>query len=76
MLKKTQTFPTSYLIKQLPTATVFIDKKFNIVHASDRWISIFSQHKVNVACQNLFKLFPELIVKWKKVLKKGLKENK
>ena len=29
----------NYLIRQLPTATVFINKKFEVVHASDKWVA-------------------------------------
>lgn len=73
MHKGSQTLSTSYLIKQLPSATVFIDKKFNIVHASDRWVSAFCQDEVDIFGKNLFNLFPELSFKWKKVLENCFK---
>jgi len=68
MNKGSKTLSTSYLVKQLPSATVFIDKTFSIVHASDKWIGIFSQNEVDIFGKNLFVVLPELSTKWKKVL--------
>lgn len=75
MLKDPQTSSTSYLIKQLPTATVFINLKFQIIHVSDKWISTFSQNRLSVNGQSLFKIFPQIDVKWKKVLQDCFKGN-
>ena len=41
MLRETRTPYNDYLIKQLPVSTVFVDKKYKIVHASDKWIADF-----------------------------------
>ncbi len=68
MNRGSKTLSTSYLVKQLPSATVFIDKTFSIVHASDKWIGIFSQNEVDIFGKNLFVVLPELSTKWKKVL--------
>ncbi|MFS4457258.1 PAS domain S-box protein [Maribacter sp. 2304DJ31-5] len=68
MLKDPQIFSTSYLIKQLPTCAIFIDKKFKIIHASDKWINTFSQHKIDVYGKSLFRIFPDLDKKWKVVI--------
>lgn len=68
MLKDSQTFSTSYLIKQLPTAVVFINKQFKIVHVSDKWTDIFKHEGIDVYGKNLFKICTTLSPKWKPVL--------
>lgn len=68
MLKDPQIQPTSYLIKQLPTLTVFIDRTFNIVHASDKWTATFGKEDNNTLGKNIFDVFPDVSHKWKKVL--------
>lgn len=73
MLKDSQTFSTSYLIKQLPTAIVFINKQFKIVHVSDKWTEMFSQEGIAVTDQNLFTVYPQLSNKWKPVLRECFK---
>lgn len=68
MLIGPQTQSTSYLIKQLPTLTVFIDREFKIIHASDQWLYTFGEKSNTIFGQCLFKVFPELSIKWKSVL--------
>ncbi|MBQ4916176.1 PAS domain-containing protein [Maribacter sp. MMG018] len=68
MLKDPQIQPTSYLIKQLPTLTVFIDRTFKIVHASDKWTITFGKDNNNTLGKSIFDVFPEVSHKWKKVL--------
>ena len=41
MLKRSQIDPNNYLIKQLPKATAFLNKKLEVVYASDLWIKDF-----------------------------------
>ncbi|HET8736357.1 MAG TPA: PAS domain-containing protein [Pricia sp.] len=41
MIQGSPTTTHSYLIKQLPKATVFVNERFEIVHASDQWIADF-----------------------------------
>ena len=41
MLKRSQIDPNNYLIKQLPKATAFLNKKLEVVYASDLWINDF-----------------------------------
>ncbi len=41
MLKGSPASTHSYLIKQLPTAMVFVNERFEVVHASDQWITDF-----------------------------------
>ncbi len=68
MKRGSPTLSTSYLVKQLPSATVFIDKTFSIAHASDRWVNTFGKEEVDIYGKNLFELLPELSTKWKNVL--------
>ena len=68
MLKGSRTFSASYLIKQLPTAIIFIDRQFNIVHVSDKWTAFFKQEGVDVCGENIFKICPDLSPKWKPIL--------
>lgn len=72
MLKDFQTISTSFLVKQLPTATLFVDTKLRVVYASDKLISLFCDEKVNFVGQSLFTIFPELDSKWETVLKECL----
>ncbi len=73
MLKENKTISTSFLVKQLPTATLFVDMKLNIVYASDKLTSLFCDDRINIAGQSLFTIFPELNLKWKDVLTECLK---
>lgn len=41
MLKNPLSTTNNYLIKQLPRATVFVNERFEVVHASDQWIADF-----------------------------------
>ncbi|RRQ47744.1 PAS domain S-box protein [Maribacter algicola] len=69
MLLGPQIRSTSYLIKQLPTLTVFIDCDFRIIHASDKWLSTFGESSNAIFGRNLFEIFPDLSIKWQSVLK-------
>ncbi len=60
---------TSYLIKQLPTLTVFIDRDFKIIHASDKWLFTFGENSGAILGRSLFDIFPDLSIKWQTVLK-------
>lgn len=68
MLKGLKIQSTSYLIKQLPTLTVFVDTDFNIIHASDKWLFTFGEKSTSTIGDSLFSVFSELNSKWKKVL--------
>ncbi|TLP81021.1 sensor histidine kinase [Maribacter sp. ACAM166] len=74
MIKVPQTSSTSYLIRQLPTPTAFIDTNYNIVHTSEKWMNIFNNNEsYNTA--SLFTAFPNLSSKWKKELENCFKGN-
>ncbi|WP_420321866.1 PAS domain-containing protein [Flagellimonas sp.] len=49
-MKAIETYPHTYLIKQLPKPTVLIDRRLNLIAASDSWCSIF--HVQPDACEN------------------------
>jgi len=68
MSKVPPTLSAAYLIKQLPTATVFVDREFCIAYASDKWVTSYSQDEIDILGKNIFKLLPELSNKWEKVL--------
>ncbi|SIR36028.1 PAS domain-containing sensor histidine kinase [Maribacter ulvicola] len=59
---------TSYLIRQLPSPTAFIDTNYNIVQTSDKWTSIFNKKNESSNSKSLFDVFPNLSHKWKMVL--------
>jgi len=58
----------SYLIKQLPKATVFIDAKLDVVHVSDKWISYFNYSKIDLIGKNIFQLFDSVSKEWHQVI--------
>lgn len=73
MLKGSQTLSSNYLIKQLPKATVFVNKRLQIVHASDSWITYFNFSNDTVFGKNINELFGEISKDWKTVLNDCLK---
>lgn len=66
---------TYYLIRQLPTATVFIDNKCTIVHASDKWNSTFYLTNEKGIGKSIFSVFPDLSPKWKLILEQCFNGN-
>lgn len=58
----------SYLIKQLPKATVFINTKFQVVHVSDLWISYFNYSQIDLLGKNIFELFDSVSKEWHQVI--------
>jgi len=68
MIKVPQLSNTSYLIRQLPAPTAFIDTNYNIVQTSDKWTSIFNKNNECYNSNSLFAVFPNLSHKWKMVL--------
>lgn len=68
MLKDFKIASAAFLIKQLPSRTVFIDKKYKVVYASDKWINTYTELPMDPHGQGLFSLFKYLDSKWKLVL--------
>ncbi|MFC2148137.1 PAS domain S-box protein [Bacteroidota bacterium] len=73
MLSETQTSSNDYLIKQLPVSTVFVNKKFKIIHTSDKWITYFDFTNRDVIGLSLFELFEDISKSWKKDLNNVIK---
>lgn len=73
MIRGTQITSHNYLIKQLPSATAFIDSKLQVVHASDKWISDFDFSNRNVFGRTLHELFGGISDTWKIALENCLK---
>ena len=73
VLRETQTNTADYLIKQLPKATVFIDKDFKIIHASDTWIKYFDFESNHVIGQTIHKLFGKVSPEWQEALQDCLR---
>lgn len=67
-MKSKKILTQSYLIKQLPKATVFIDTKFDVVHVSDKWISYFNYSKIDLIGKNVFQLFDSVSKEWHQVI--------
>lgn len=73
MLKGTQTGTNNYLVKQLPTATAFLNRKLEVVHASDKWLEYFNFPDRDVFGKKIFTLFKDDHKDWHKVLNDCLK---
>ena len=73
MLKGTQTGTNNYLVKQLPIATAFLNRKLEVVHASDKWIECFNFPDRDVFGKKIFTLFKGEHKNWQKVLNDCLK---
>ncbi|WP_273567746.1 PAS domain-containing protein [Maribacter halichondriae] len=63
----------NYLIKQLPKATAFVNTKYEIVYASDRWIADFELDGSTVFGTSIFSRFDINCEDWKNSLKKCVK---
>lgn len=73
MMKEIQALSASYLIKQLPYATAFINARLQVVHASDQWVSDFGFANNQVIGKTLYELFGNLNETWEIILKDCLK---
>ena len=76
MIKETQVGINNYLIKQLPKATAFLNKKLEVVHVSDTWIHDFELIHDNVIGKKIGEPCPNMGKGWLKVLKECLKGNR
>ncbi|WP_240473060.1 PAS domain S-box protein [Eudoraea adriatica] len=73
MLPETQTSSNNYLIKQLPVPMAFVNTKFKIIHASDKWVTDFDFSNRDVIGMSLFELFEDISKSWKKDLNSIIK---
>jgi PAS domain S-box-containing protein len=75
MLKSKKTIINSFLIKQLPKATAFVNLSMEIVHVSDKWITDFGFISDSVLGKSIDELFQKPNKNWRNALKKCLKET-
>ena len=64
MPRKIKEFKNSYLVKQLPAGTAFLNKELQLLHASDKWINDFEFNLNTVFGKNINLLFPKAENKW------------
>ncbi|MEO1012704.1 MAG: PAS domain-containing protein [Bacteroidota bacterium] len=72
MLRERKMLAGNYLIKQLPRATVYLNKKFEIIHASDTWISYFCIKDHDIIGKSIFRLMGCSKQQWRSALSKCL----
>jgi len=75
MLKRSQIDPNNYLIKQLPKATAFLNKKLEIVYASDLWVKDFEFTNGKVIGEKIGDLLKHISEDLQKDFKECLKGN-
>ena len=75
MLKRSQIDPNNYLIKQLPKATAFLNKKLEIVYASDLWVKDFEFTNGKVIGEKIGDLLKHVSEDLQKDFKECLKGN-
>jgi len=75
MLKSSQIDPNNYLIKQLPKATAFLNKKLEVIYASDQWAEDFEFSNGKVIGKKIGELLKHLSKDLQKDLKDCLKGN-
>ncbi|MEO9892444.1 PAS domain-containing protein [Aurantibacter sp.] len=64
MLNSTKSYVRDYLVKQLPSATAFINTNFEVIQASDQWIDSFEFSAPEVFGATLFELFGDVSKQW------------
>ncbi len=64
----TKTIANNPLVKQLPTATVFTNKKFEVIYASDKFLSDFSFDSQDTFGKPINELFTTLSDNWENKL--------
>lgn len=72
MLNVPPTQAHNYLIKQLPTATVFINTRFEVVYASDKWASYFKLDPISIFGKPIHEIFSRLSQGWETILQNCL----
>lgn len=76
VLNRSQTYLNNYLIKQLPKATVFLNIKLEVEHASDRWMADFDYSERKVIGKAFHTLFKDIGEPWQKAMDKCLKGHR
>jgi len=75
MLKRGEISTSEYLIKQLPKATVFVNKPMKIVYASDKWMTDFDFDNHSVLGKPINKLFKNANKTWRKIVENSIKDS-
>jgi PAS domain S-box-containing protein len=76
-LKATETYAFSYLAKQLPQPTAFINSSYELVAVSNTWLDYFDFSQNEIHGKVIFELFDQQEHKhWKTCLKNCLKGEK
>jgi len=73
MLVRNKKIIRNYLIKQLPKATAFVNRKLEIVHASDLWLEVFDLSEDYVIGKHITKLFTNITEDEKIIIKNCFK---
>ncbi|MDX1286261.1 MAG: PAS domain-containing protein, partial [Draconibacterium sp.] len=68
MIKNTPILSNEFLIKQLPTSTVFINRESRVVLASDKWAEDFNFQGKDYIGKTIYELFNKKSDKWTKIL--------
>ena len=73
MLIRNKKIIRNYLIKQLPKATAFVNRKLEIVHASDLWLEVFDLSEDYVFGKHITELFTNITEEEKIIIKNCFK---
>lgn len=68
MQSRTKSKTADYLIRQLPSATAFINTSFEVVHASDQWLDSFDISARDTLGRTVFEIFGQKSETWRTVL--------
>lgn len=69
MPKESPTKTNNYLIKQLPKAIVFVNARFEVVHASDKWLKDFRLGPGDVFGKPVSELYTIMSHNWENALR-------
>ncbi|MGB5554414.1 MAG: PAS domain-containing sensor histidine kinase [Flavobacteriaceae bacterium] len=72
-MKTNKIFTANYLVRQLPQATAFINKKFEFVYVSDLWNHEFEVDNIDILGKSIYSTLNIKSNDWKNCLKKSIK---
>jgi PAS domain S-box-containing protein len=76
MIRETRIDINNYWVKQLPKATVFLNKKLEVIHVSDKWINDFEFTNDGVIGKKISELFNHMGKGWLRDMKECLKGHR
>jgi PAS domain S-box-containing protein len=59
-------------VGQLPTAIAMLDREFNFVNFSDKWLRDYNVENSNIHKKSIFEVCPQLPIKWRDYLNNAL----